>query len=132
MTIVHFSENRGVGVRPRIHKVALEELALEVDIGFHAFEIGTPQRLLVSITATIDLAHWPQTDTQEASWDYDCIRTGIHELVRGRRFNLQETLAGEIFAMLAAKPGVIGLSVFLQKPDVYADAKSVGVLLSSD
>lgn len=131
MTIVPISEGRQAGVLPRIHKVVLEELSLDVDIGFHAFEIGAPQRLLVTIHATIDLAHWPQDDTPEASWDYDCIRTGILELVHGRRFNLQETLAQEIFAMLAARPGVAGLSVFLQKPDVYADAKSVGVLLSS-
>lgn len=132
MTVVPLTEGRPATIMPRTHKVLLEELALEVDIGFHDFEVGVPQRLLATVSVTLDLAHWPQSDTREASWNYDIIRSGIIGLVDGRRFNLQETLAEEIFAMLAARPGVVSLTVWLKKPDVYADAKAVGVMLSSE
>lgn len=132
MTVIPLSEGRHPALTPRSHQVFLEDLELMVDIGFHDFEVGTPQRLLATVHVRLDLAHWPQADTREASWNYDFIRTGVKALVDGRRFNLQETLAQEIFDMIAAKPGVVGLSVNLRKPDVYADARAVGVTLSSD
>jgi dihydroneopterin aldolase len=128
MTVIPIADHRPA-LAPRTHKVFL---VLEADIGFHDFEVGSPQRLLATVEVGLDLAHWPQSDTREASWNYDFIRTGIQELVASRRFNLQETLAEQIFVMIAAKPGVISLKVSLRKPDVYTDAKSVGVVISSD
>jgi len=116
----------------RTHKIVLEDLSLDVDIGFHDFEIGRPQRLLISVWATIDLKYWPKSDCAEASWDYDFIRQSIHALAKGRHFNLQEVLARKIFQMIAARPGVTALSIFLRKPDVYPDAAAVGVWLSSE
>jgi dihydroneopterin aldolase len=119
-------------LKPKTHKILLQELAVDADIGFHSFEVGTPQRLLVCVEVALDLAHWPEADSREAAWNYDFIRTGIQAMVAGRRFNLQETLAGEIFAMIAAVPGVIGLKVITRKPDVYPDAGAVGIMISSD
>jgi dihydroneopterin aldolase len=116
----------------RTHRIRLEDLALDVDIGFHDFEIGVPQRLLVTVDVLVAPAAFPSADDPATAFDYDPIRTGIHALVAGRRFNLQETLAEEIFAMIAAWPGVQALSVTTRKPDVYPDAGAVGVILSSD
>lgn len=137
MTVIPLSdpspaEGRQPVLTPRTHEILLEDLAVDADIGFHAFEVGSPQRLLATVRVRLDLAHWPQTDTREASWNYDFIRSGIQQLVAARRFNLQETLAQEIFTMVAARPGVTGLTVWLRKPDVYPDARAVGILLSSD
>lgn len=131
MTVIPLSEHRAA-LAPRSHKVFLEDLVLDADIGFHDFEVGSPQRLLATVEVGLDLAHWPQSDTREASWNYDFIRTGIQDLVASRRFNLQETLAEQIFTMIAAKPGVVSLKVSLRKPDVYPDAKSVGVVIATD
>lgn len=132
MTVIPLTDGRQPALAPRTHEVFLEELDVLADIGFHDFEVGTPQRLLVTVHVRLDLAHWPEADTREASWNYDFIRGGILALLKGRRFNLQETLAQEIFDMVAAKPGVTGLSISLRKPDVYPDARAVGVMLSSD
>lgn len=117
---------------PAAHHILLENLALDVDIGFHDFEIGKPQRLLVSIDVGIDLDHWPASDSGEESWNYDKLRTGVHQLCAGRRFNLQETLAQEIWDMIVALPGVTRLKIALRKPDVYPDAEAVGVVLASE
>lgn len=119
-------------LRPRTHRILLEDMDVRADIGFHDFEIGRPQRLLVTIEVTIDIGLWPQTDDRRSSWDYDVMRNEVRALVQSRHFNLQETLAGEIFELLAAKPGVTALSIWLRKPDVYDDAKSVGVLLAGE
>ena len=116
---------------PAVHHILLENLELKVDIGFHAFEIGHPQRLLVSVDVGIDLEHWPASDSGEASWNYDILYSRIRDLCTARRFNLQETVAREIWDMIVALPGVISLRIALRKPDVYPDAEFVGVVLAS-
>ncbi len=113
------------------HRIILEDLAVDVDIGFHPLEVGIPQRLLIGVEVTLDPATFPTEDSAAAAWDYDVIHRGIHAVVARRRFNLQETLASEIFAMIAARPGVLALTVSIRKPDVYPDVRAVGVVLSS-
>ena len=67
MTVVPLSETRQPALQPRRHIVVLEDLAVDADIGFHDFEVGAPQRLLVTVEVGLDLAHWPTADTREAS-----------------------------------------------------------------
>lgn len=116
---------------PKTRKIALEDLALEIDIGFHEYEIGRPQRLLVSIEVWLEEGFFAAADDPARAWDYDLLRTGVAELVRGRRFNLQETVVREIYELIAARRGVSALRVRSRKPDVYPDCAGVGVELAS-
>ena len=77
---------------PATRRIILEDFDLPVDIGFHAFEIGTPQRLRINVEVWLDAANFPQDDRVDAAWDYDSLRTGIVALVAGHRFNRQETV----------------------------------------
>ena len=116
---------------PKSRKIMLEDFDMPVDIGFHDFEIGTPQRLRVNIEVWLSARHFPQCDTVAEAWDYDVLRTSVLALVAGRRFNLQETVAHEIFNLVAARQGVVGVRVSTRKPDIYPDCAAVGVELSS-
>jgi dihydroneopterin aldolase len=116
---------------PRTRKIVLEGYELEVDIGFHAFEVGNPQRLSVTVEVWLDERSFPSSDEAALAWDYDFLRTGIRELAAGRRFNLQETLVREIYALVAARRGVSALRVSTRKPDIYPDCAGVGVELAS-
>ena len=116
---------------PRTRKIVLEDLALDVEIGFHDFEIGRPQRLLVGVEVWLDDGSFAASDEVEDAWDYDVLRSGILALAAGRRFNLQETLVREIYDLVAARRGVTALRVKSRKPDVYADCSGVGVELAS-
>ena len=118
-------------LRPRTRKIMLEDFDLPVDIGFHDFEIGTPQRLRVNIEVWLKADWFPKTDEVAQAWDYDMLRNAVLAMLEGRRFNLQETVAHEIYAMVAARQGVTGLRVSTRKPDVYPDCAAVGVELSS-
>ncbi|TZG27763.1 dihydroneopterin aldolase [Sphingomonas montanisoli] len=118
-------------LRPATRRILLEDFALPVDIGFHEFEIGSPQRIFVTIEVWLNDAAFADVDEVAAAWDYDFLRTEILRLVEGRRFNLQETLAREIYTLVAARAGVTGLRVSTSKPDVYPDCAAVGVELSS-
>lgn len=116
---------------PRTHKIELRAFDFPCDIGFHEFEIGTPQRLRVSIEVWLDKARFPECDSVDAAWDYDWLRTSVLALTQGRRFNLQETVCREIYDLVAARAGVAALSVSTCKPDIYPDCAGVGVYLAS-
>lgn len=116
---------------PRTRKIVLEDFLLQLDIGFHPFEIGKPQRLLVTIEVWVDERSFASSDEAGSAWDYDFLRTEITALVAGRRFNLQETLARELYDLVAARRGVTALRVSTRKPDIYPDCAGVGVELAS-
>jgi len=116
---------------PATHRIFLNGFDLPVDIGFHDFEVGTPQRLLVTVEVWIEAAYFGVEDTAAAAWNYDFLRTEIRRMTEGRRFNLQETLAREIYDLIAARAGVKALKVSTCKPDVYPDCAGVGVEIAS-
>jgi 7,8-dihydroneopterin aldolase/epimerase/oxygenase len=119
------------GLRPRTRKIFLRDYELPVDIGFHEFEVGAPQRLLVSVEVWVDEASFPSSDAAGDAWNYDFLRGAVAELAASRRFNLQETLCRAIYDLVAARQGVTALRVSTRKPDIYPDCDSVGVELVS-
>jgi dihydroneopterin aldolase len=112
-------------------RILLESLEVETDIGFHDFEIGKPQRLLVTVEIWLDQLEPPAGDDPAAAWDYDLLRNEIRRIAGERRFNLQETLVHAIYQRLAAMRGVRALRVRSVKPDIYPDAAAVGVEIAS-
>ena len=118
-------------LKVRSARIILEGLEVQADIGFHDFEIGAPQRLLVSVEVWLNELAPPVEDHPAEAWNYDFLRTEVAELAAARRYNLQETLAHAIFDRVAAFHGVRALRVRLSKPDVYPDAKAVGVEVAS-
>ena len=118
-------------LQPKTRKVALEDFVLDVDIGFHDFEIGRPQRLLVTVEVWLEEGEFAADDDPAAAWDYDFLRSEIGALVRGRRFNLQETLVREVYELVAGRRGVAALRVRSRKPDIYPDCAGVGLELAS-
>jgi dihydroneopterin aldolase len=118
-------------LKVRSARILLEGLEVQTDIGFHEFEVGSPQRLLVSVEIWLDDVSMPADDDPANAWNYDFLRTEVEELARSRRFNLQETLAHAILERLAAFRGVKALRVRTSKPDIYPDAHGVGVEIAS-
>ena len=118
-------------LQPKTRKIVLEDFQLDLDIGFHDFEIGNPQRLLVTVEVWVDERSFAEGDEAGSAWDYDFLRTEIRALVTGRRFNLQESLVREIYDLVAARRGVTALRVSTRKPDIYPDCAGVGVELAS-
>jgi len=118
-------------LKVRSARILLENLAVQADIGFHDFEVGAPQRLLVSVEIWLEGEDLPPGDDPDRAWNYDFLRREVEEIAVSRRFNLQETLAHAVFDRLAAFRGVRALRVRTSKPDVYPDAEGVGVEIAS-
>ena len=118
-------------LQPKTRKIVLEDFQLSADIGFHDFEIGNPQRLMLTVEVWLDEASFASEDDAAKAWNYDFLRTEIAEYVAARRFNLQEMLVRGIYDLVAARKGVTALRVSSRKPDIYPDCAGVGVDLAS-
>ena len=112
-------------------KIMLDSLEVQADIGFHDFEIGMPQRLLITVEIWLTDLVAPADDRPQAAWDYDFLRNEVIRLAGARRYNLQETLVEAIYQRLAAMRGVKALRVSSAKPDIYDDARKVGIEVAS-
>ncbi|GAA3891646.1 bifunctional dihydroneopterin aldolase/7,8-dihydroneopterin epimerase [Sphingomonas limnosediminicola] len=120
---------RQLGVRSA--RIVLDSLEVQADIGFHDFEVGSPQRLVVTIEIWLEDADLPHGDDPARAWNYDFLRTEVQEIASARRYNLQETLAHAIFDRIAAFHGVAALRLSMAKPDIYPEAKGVGIEIAS-
>ena len=118
-------------LKVREQRIVIDQIEVLADIGFHEFEIGTPQRLLISIDLWIDPAIASTDDDPARAWDYDVVVQAVRTLATSRRYNLQETLVHAIFVHVAALHGISALKVSSTKPDVYPDARGVGVEIAS-
>ena len=118
-------------LKVRQSRILLDSLEVMTDIGFHDFEVGSPQRLLITVELWLDDLRPPDDDDHSAAWNYDYLRNEIVRLAQARRYNLQETLVHAIFERVAATRGVKALRVKSVKPDVYGDAAGVGVEIAS-
>jgi dihydroneopterin aldolase len=112
-------------------KILLDSLEVMTDIGFHEFEVGKPQRLLISVELWLEDFAAPPSDDPVNAWNYDYLKNEVMRIAQERRYNLQESLAHAIFERVAAYRGVRALRIKTVKPDVYPDAKGVGVEIAS-
>lgn len=118
-------------LKVRSASILLDSLEVSVDIGFHDFEVGTPQRLLVTVEIWLEDVSVPASDDPARAFDYDYLRTEVRLLAAERRYNLQETFAHTIFQRFAALKGIKAMRVATAKPDIYPDARGVGVQIAS-
>ena len=72
----------------------------------------------------------PMTDRLEDALNYDLIRATILDIATSRHFDLQETLARQIFESLLALPGV-GAVRIRRLPDAYEDCRHIAYELSN-
>ena len=99
-------------------------------IGIYDHERAAPQRVLIDAELLLSPVREPMSDDIDDSLNYDVIRETIVKIVASRHFDLQETLARELFDALRMLDGVIGLRVLTAKPDAYPDCKQIAYQLS--
>ena len=108
----------------------LEGLECMCSIGIYDHERAAPQRVLIDAELLLSPVSEPMSDDVDDSLNYDVIRETIVKIVASRHFDLQETLARELFDALRMLDGVIALRVRTAKPDAYPDCKHIAYQLS--
>jgi len=109
----------------------LEGLECACRIGAYDHERLAPQSVLIDAEIMLAESTEPTTDKLEDALNYDVIRTTILDIASSRHFDLQETLARQIFDSLSALPGVRAVRVRTAKPDAYEDCRQIAYELSN-
>src|ERR671918_3068860 len=103
-------------LKVRQSRILLDSLDVMTDIGFHDFEVGNPQRLLITVDLWLDDCEPPAEDDPGSAWNYDYLKNEVIRIAQERRYNLQESLAHAIFQRIAAYRGVKALRIKTVKP----------------
>lgn len=109
--------------------IVVRNLEILLSIGVHDREKVAPQRLLVSVEATIP-GDRDEGDDVGSTLDYDRICDFIRSLSLRPHVELQETVARRVLEFTLALPGVSRARVETRKPDIFDDCDYVGVRLS--
>lgn len=110
-----------------IRHVLVNQLEILTMIGVHAAEKRAPQRVWISLDLSV-AEHGPSvSDRLEEVLDYGEVVRRVEAVVLAGHVNLVETLAERVAAGCLADPNVLAVKVKVEKPDVIANARSVGV-----
>jgi dihydroneopterin aldolase len=107
--------------------VFVRGLSIQTIVGIHPAERTTPQQVLISFELVTDTGKAAASDNIADAVDYDGASQRISELVIARQFQLLETMAEEIAALLLAAYPLSAVAVEVQKPAALSNANSVGV-----
>lgn len=111
--------------------ILLEGFEVQIDIGIHEFEKQGKQRVLVDVELHLanGVISAAASDRINDVLDYDFVTDGIKEIAELKHWNLQETLADAILSHVLSPEQVAGAVVTTRKPDVYPNARSIGLRL---
>ncbi|WP_116368299.1 dihydroneopterin aldolase [Parahaliea mediterranea] len=109
--------------------VFIRELALETVIGVYDWERGVRQTLLLDLDMAWDNRPAAAGDDLQHALDYAAVSACIASFMGAQQFQLIETAAEQIAALVRSEFGVPWLRLRLCKPGAVAAARDVGVLI---
>jgi len=102
-------------------------LIVDAIIGIHPWERENLQPVKISFAMATDTRGAAREDAIEQALDYGVASERVAALTREGQFQLVETLAEHIAALLLREFPIQRVRVEVEKPDAVADADSVGV-----
>lgn len=116
-----------IGLCEGIRRVLVKDLEIRTVIGVHDEEKRAPQRVLVNVELAVREDGPFESDRLEDVVDYSAVVARIEAIAAAGHVNLVETLAERVAAGCLADPKVLAARVRIEKPDVIANARGVGV-----
>ena len=110
-------------------KVFIKELTIETVIGIFDWERKIRQKVSLDIEMATDIKPAALTDSIEQALDYKAVAKRVIEFVEGSEFQLVETLAEQVAAILIEEFSIPWIKLTLSKPGAVRGSKAVGVII---
>jgi dihydroneopterin aldolase len=107
--------------------VFVRDLVVITAIGVHDAEKRAPQRIIVNVDLVVAETGRTTSDRLEDVVDYSAVVRRIEQICGQGHVNLVETLAERTADGCLADPRIRAVRVRIEKPDVIANARSVGI-----
>lgn len=113
--------------RRGIAHIFVRDLELMAHLGVHDFEKQKPQRVIINVDLTVRERNEPLEDNIHKVVSYEKVVNHIREVIARGHVNLVETLAEMIALECLKNPYVLAARVRIEKPDIFPEARSVGI-----
>ena len=110
-------------------KIFLSELKIDTIIGIWEWERRIRQTVVIDLEMSADIAKAAATDEVADTLNYKLVAKRIQEFVADSSFQLVETLAERIAAIIREDFGVAWVKVRVNKPGAIRGSRAVGVLI---
>jgi|TARA_B110001450_G_scaffold41611_1_gene37619 dihydroneopterin aldolase len=109
--------------------IYIKDLRIETIIGIFDWERKVKQEVSIDMEFPFDCKKAAATDSIEDTIDYKAITKGVIKFVEDSSFQLQETLAESIAALVKDEYGVKSIKLRVSKPGALRGAKDVGLII---
>jgi dihydroneopterin aldolase len=127
MTSTNSPKARIADAQTSVRHVFVRDLEIMATLGIHDHEKLKAQRVVINIDLTVKERGRPLDDDIANVVSYEKVVDHIKDIVARGHVNLVETLAEMIAGRCLENPWVLGVRVRIEKPDIIAEAASVGI-----
>ena len=113
-----------------IRRLIFDAIECQCRIGAYDHERLGPQRVVIDIELELSAETEPGRDHLDDTLNYDLVRDTVLQIAQSQHFDLQETLARELYDALGSLLGVAAVRVRTAKPDAYEDCREIAYELS--
>lgn len=110
-----------------LRHVFVRDLEVMATLGIHEHEKVAPQRIIVSIDLSVLEGEQTIADDISNVVSYEIVVKKVEAVIAQGHVNLVETLAELIAASCLKDKRVMAARVRIEKPDIIANARSVGI-----
>ena len=110
-------------------RIFLDELRVDTIIGIWEWERRIRQTVVIDLEMSADIARAAATDDVADTLNYKSVAKRIQGFVADSSFQLVETLAEQIAAIIRDEFDVAWVKVRVNKPGAIRGSKAVGVLI---
>ena len=111
-------------------KVIINELILNLTLGYYDFEKEKPQKVKFSLEANYKDKKPTNDRDLKSIVNYDKLVRLIKKLTKNKHYNFLETLAEDVFDELFKDKRIDKISLQIEKLEVMKDCASVGIQIS--
>ena len=111
-------------------KVIINELILNLTLGYYDFEKEKPQKVKFSLEANYKDKKPTNDKDLKSIVNYDKLVRLIKKLTKNKHYNFLETLAEDVFDELFKDKRIDKISLQIEKLEIMKDCTSVGIQIS--
>ncbi len=110
-------------------RIFIRNLTVDTIIGIYDFERVTPQRVVLDLEMSADIAHAASTEDIESTLNYKTLSETLTQFLQKSQFQLIETMAERVTEIVRQDFGVSWVKLTLHKPDALPGDTDVGVII---
>ena len=111
-------------------KILINELILDLKLGYYDFEKEKPQRIKFSLEIDYQDKKPSNDKDLKSIVNYSKLVKLIKKLVKNKHYNFLETLAEDVFDELFKDRRIDKISLQIEKLEIIKDCSSVGIQIS--